>query len=110
MQKGDRVNLYIQHLQETRDQLAAMVSTPQPTTMVRIALNGVSKECQVFVQRKLGKEKLPSWEETWTTLQHEELRRELMKVNLSGNSGSGTKMKDEEEKTALASKGQQKLK
>ena len=42
----------------------------------------------------------------WVTLQHEELRRDLVRVNLSGNSGSGTKMKEEEENAALALKGQ----
>ena len=44
MQKGEGVNLYLQRLQDTIDQLPAMGSTPQPTAMVRIALNGVSDE------------------------------------------------------------------
>lgn len=77
--------------------------------MVRIALNGVSDEWQVFVQSILGREKLPSWEEMWAALQ-QELRRDLVKVNLSGSSGSGTNTKEEEENEALALKGQQKPK
>jgi len=54
--------------------------------MVRIALNGVSDEWRVFVQSILGREKLPSCEEMWATLQ-QELRGDLVKVNLSGSSG-----------------------
>jgi len=77
--------------------------------MVRIALNGVSDEWQVFVVSILGKEKLLSWEEMWATLQQEEVRRDLVKVNVNDSSGSATKM-EEEENTVLASKGQQKLK
>ena len=106
MQKGEGVNSYLQRLQDTRYQLAAVGSTPQSTTMVRIDLNGVSNEWQVFIQSILGRERLPSWEEMWAALQQEELRRDLVKVNLNGSSGSGTKTMEEEENVALASKGQ----
>ena len=106
MQKGEGVNSYLQRLQDNRDQLAAVGSTPQSTAMVRTALNVVSDEWQVFVQSILGRERLPSWEEMWASLQHEVLRRDLVKVNLNGNSGSGKKAKEEEENVALASKGQ----
>jgi len=54
----------------------------------------------------LGREKLPSWEEMWAALQQEELRRDLVKVNLNGSNGSGTKTKEEEENATLALKGQ----
>ena len=108
MEKGEQVSSYLQPLQDTRDQLAAVGSTPQSTAMVRTTLIGVSDEWQVFVQSILGRERLPSWEEMWATLQQEELRRDLVKVNLNGNGRSGTKTKEEEENTTLASKGQQK--
>ena len=110
MQKGEGVNSYLQRLQDTRDQLVAVGSTPQSTAMVRTALNGVSDEWQVFVQSILGRERLPSWEEMWVALQLEEFRRDLVKVNLNGNSGSGAKIKEEEENTTLASKGKEKHK
>lgn len=77
----------------------------QSTAMVRTALNGVSDEWQVLVQSILGRERLPSWEEMWAALRKEELRRDLVKVNLNGSSGSGMKTKEEEENAALASKG-----
>ena len=108
MQK-EGVNSYLQRLQGTRDQLATVGSTPQSTAMVRIALNRVWDEWQVFVQSILGRERLPSWEEMCVALQQEELMRDLVKVKLNGNSGSGTKTKEEENAT-LASKGQQKQK
>ena len=73
--------------------------------MVRMTLNGILDEWQVFVQSITGKERLPSWEEMWATLQQEELRRALVKVNFNGSSGSGMKTKEEEENIALASKG-----
>ena len=38
-------------------------------------------------------------------LQQEELRRDLVKCKLDGSSGSGSKVKQEEEDVALASKG-----
>ena len=106
MEKGEGVNSYLQHLQDTRDQLTAVGSTLQFTTMVRIVLNGVSDEWQVFVQSILGRERVPSWEEMWAALQQEELRRDLVKVNLNGSSASGTKTKEDKENAALASKGQ----
>ena len=105
MQKGEGVNSYLQRLQDTKVQLAVVGSTPQSTAIVRTTLNGVSDEWQVFIQSILGRERLPSWEEMWATLQQEELRRDLVKVNLNGSSGSGTKTKEEEENAALASKG-----
>jgi len=73
--------------------------------MVRTTLNGVSNEWKVFVQSILGRERLPSWEEAWETLQQEELRRDLVKVNLNGSSGSGMNTKKEEENVGLTSKG-----
>lgn len=106
MQKGEGPNSYLQNLQDTRYQLAAMGSSPQFTMIVRMALNGVSDEWQVFVKIILGRERLPSWEEMWKTLQQEELRMDLVKVKLNGSNGSGTIIEEDEENTTLASKGQ----
>ena len=44
----------------------------------------------------------------WATLQQEEMRRDLLKCQLEGTNNSGSKIKkEEEENTALASKGEQ---
>ena len=55
----------------------------------------------------MGRAVLPNWHEMWATLKQEELRRDLVKVKLDeSNSNSGSKPKvEEEDSTALASKG-----
>ena len=61
MQKGECIDPFLAKLQETQDKLAAVGSTPQPTEMMRLVLNSVSDEWQVFVQSTLGREKLLNW-------------------------------------------------
>lgn len=68
MQKGERIDLFFTKLQETQDEFAAMGSTPQGSEMVRLALNSVSEEWQVFVQSILGRATLPNWDEMWAAL------------------------------------------
>jgi len=75
--------------------------------MVRLALNSLSEEWQVFVQSILGKATLPDWDGMWATLKQEELRRDLVKCKLDGSNSNGSKPKEEEENASLASKGQQ---
>ena len=62
MQKGERIDPFLKKLQEIRDSLAVVGSTPQPTEMVKLALNSVLEEWQVFVQSILGRARLPKWE------------------------------------------------
>ena len=73
-----------------------------------LALNSVSNEWKIFVQSILGKVVLPNWDKMWAALKQEEMRRDLLKVKLDGNSSiSGSKPKvEEEDNSALASKGQ----
>lgn len=73
MQKGEHINSFLNKLQETRDELAVVGSTPQGSEMVRLALNSVSEEWQVFVQSILGRATLPNWDEMWAALKQEEL-------------------------------------
>lgn len=49
MQKGECIDPFLTKLQEIRNSLVVVGSTPQPTKMVRLALNSVSEEWQVFV-------------------------------------------------------------
>ena len=87
-----------------------MGATPRESELVRLTLNSVSEDYQVFVQSILGRERLPRWEAMWATLQLEELRRDLLKIQLEdGSSGSKVK-KEEEDKKTLSSKGQQRQK
>ena len=74
--------------------------------MVRLALNSISEEWQVFVQSILGRAILPYWDGMWVDLKQEELRRDLVKFKLDGSSSSsGSEPKEEEDNAALASKG-----
>jgi len=109
MQKGERVDPFLTKLKETRDVLPVVRYTPQDSKLVRLALNSVSDEWQIFVKSILGRAALPNWDEMWAALKQEELRRDLVKVKLGGSSNSsGSKAKvEEEDKTTLASKGQQ---
>jgi len=74
--------------------------------MVRLALNSISEEWQVFVQSILSRAALPEWEGMWVTLKQEEVRRDLVKCKLDESSNSGSKPKEEEENATFASKGQ----
>lgn len=65
MQKGECVDPFLTKLQETRDELSAVGSTPQDSELVRLALNPISDEWQVFVQSILGRVTLSNWDEMW---------------------------------------------
>lgn len=84
-----------------------MGSTPHDSDLVRLTLNFVLDEWQVFVQSILGKATLLNWDEMWATLKQEELRRDLVKCKLDGSNNSGSKPKEEDENASLTSKGQQ---
>jgi len=55
-------------LKETHDELSVVGHTPQGLELVRLALNSISDEWQVFVQIILGRGALPNWDEMWATL------------------------------------------
>ena len=82
MQKGELVDPFLTKLKETRDEFSVAGHTPQDLELVRLALNSVSGEWQVFVQSILGRATLPNWDEMWVALKQEELRRDLVKVKL----------------------------
>jgi len=75
-------------VQDVRDHLSEVGSAPEPTKFIRLDLNNVFEECQVSVQRILGREKLPDWDRMWADLQQEEMRRDLVKSTISGRSSS----------------------
>ena len=108
MQKGERVDLFLSKLKETHDELSAAGHTPQDSELVRLALNSILVDWKIFVQSILGRATLPNWDEMWAGLKQEELRRDLLKVKLNrSSSSSGSKPKvEEEDNSALASKGQ----
>jgi len=103
MQKGEQIDPFLLRLQEIRNQVTFVGSTPDPEFMDRIALNTVSEEWETFVQSIFGRATLPGWEEMWVALHQEELRR----MTKAGSSGMGGRIKKEEEDATLASARQQ---
>jgi len=99
MKKGQMIDSFLGGLNEIRDQLTAIGATPDQELMVRTALNAVSKEREVFVQRILGRGTLLPWDKMWA-----EIRRQ----SKTGSSSKGIKVKQEEEDVALGYEGKQK--
>lgn len=69
-----------------------------------MALNSVFEARHVFVQSILGKATLPMWDKMLVDLQHEELRRDLVKSSFSSSNNISKQVK-EEENVALTAKG-----
>ena len=66
---------FLFRLQSIRDQLTATGAKEEDDVMVRISLNAVTDEWETFVQSILGRAYLPDWENLWSILRQEELRR-----------------------------------
>jgi len=92
MHQGEQIDPFLLRLQDIRDQLTTIGSTPDPEFMVRTTQNAVSEEWETFDQSILGRATLPGWEEMW----------QMTKV---GSSGKGGQIKKEEEYTSLAFAG-----
>jgi len=71
--------------------------------MVRVDLNAVSEDWEVFFQSILGWATLPDWEEMCAALRQEEIKR----LSKAGSSSKGIRIKEEEVDAALASEGKQ---
>jgi hypothetical protein len=74
MAKGESVVSYLTKFTQIRDELAAVGETVDETELVRIALNGFTKQWDVFVRGVVAREKLPDWERLWDDFTQEELR------------------------------------
>ena len=55
-------------MKKIQDQMTSIGATPDQELMVRIALNTVSEDWEVFVESILDKSTLPDWEELWAAL------------------------------------------
>jgi len=104
MQKGEEIDLFLLRLQGIHNQLTSVGSTLDPKFMVSTALNVATKDWETFVQSILDRATLPNWEEMWTALRQEEIKR----LTKAGSSTRGAQVKkEEEEDAALTSSGQQ---
>lgn len=59
MQKGEQIDVFLGRLKEICNQLTSIGAMPDEELMVRIALNIVFEDREVFVQSILGRMKLP---------------------------------------------------
>lgn len=102
MNKGEDVTSYLTILRLVKDELVAIGDKPSDDELVRIALNGFSKQWDVFVQVVNGRYTLPSWDQLWSNFTQEELRLSLV------NGANNKSQKSEAEHENLVGKGKAK--
>ena len=74
MAKREGVVPYIMRLTQIRDELGVVGSKTVDEELVRIALNGLSKPWDTFVNGVVAREKLPDWQRLWDDFVQEETR------------------------------------
>ena len=107
MTKGEDIEHFLFRLQSIRDQLTAIGATIDDAVTVWTALNAVTNEWETFVQSILGRADLPNWDNLWSILRQEELRRFTKRQH---NPALRKVKKEDEEDATLASKKQPKEK
>ena len=65
MAKTDNTTTYLTKITSVRDELAAVGEIIAPTELVRIALDGLPKTWENFVDGIVAWENLPDWERLW---------------------------------------------
>ena len=78
-----------------RDELGSVGITIADVDMVSLSLLGLPKSCHSYQDSVNGREKLPDWEQLWSDLMQEEIRR---------STRDGSSSMEDEENCALASK------
>jgi hypothetical protein len=96
MARGESVVTYLTKFTHIIDELAVVGEIVDETELVRTALNGFTKQWDVFVKGVVAQEKLPNWERLWDDFTREELR--------VGTSQASQPKSEDEENLALAGK------
>jgi hypothetical protein len=65
MGKEERVSSYLTRVSQVKDELAAVGEVITNSGLVRIVLNGFTKEWEVFMKCLVGREHLPDWSRLW---------------------------------------------
>lgn len=78
MNKGEDVTSYLTRPRLVKDKLASIGDSPSDDELVRIVLNGFTKQWDVFVQVISGWDTLPSWDQLWSDFTQEEFRLSLL--------------------------------
>ena len=74
MGKEESVSSYLTWVVQVKDELAAVGEVTSDSELVRIALNGFTKDWEVFVMCVVGHEHLPDWSKPWNDFIQEEIR------------------------------------
>jgi hypothetical protein len=102
MTKAENVVTYLTILTQVRDDLGSAGEAIVDSELVRTKLNGVSKQCTVFVEGIVAGENLPNWEHLWDEFVKEETQRGYV----HGSSSTG----HDEENVALVADNKTKFK
>jgi hypothetical protein len=73
MCKEESVSSYLTRVAQVKDELAAIGEVISDSELVRIALNGFTKDWEVFVKCVVGREHLPDWSRLWDDFTQEEI-------------------------------------
>jgi hypothetical protein len=73
MIKTEGVATYLTKLTRMRDELGAVGEVVADSELVRTALNGVTKQWDVFVEGIEVRENLPKWDHLWDDFIQEEI-------------------------------------
>jgi hypothetical protein len=74
MGKEESVSSYLTRVAQVKDELAVVGEVISDSELVRIALNGFTKDWEVFVKCVVGREHLPDWSRLWDDFTQEEIR------------------------------------
>jgi hypothetical protein len=74
MGKKKSVSSYLTRVAQVKDELAAIGEVTSDSALVRIALNGFTKDWEVFVKCMVGREHLPDWSKLSNDFTQEEIR------------------------------------
>jgi hypothetical protein len=74
MSSSDTVASYLMRITQIRDQLAAIGEAVDDTELVNVALNGLPRSWEPFVQGICAREKLPDFDRLWTIASRRRLR------------------------------------
>jgi hypothetical protein len=97
MVRGESVVTYLTMFTQIRDELAVVGEIVDERELVRTALNGFTKQRDVFVRGIVAREKLPDSERLWDDFTQEELR--------VGTSQASQPKSEDEENLSLVGKG-----
>ena len=103
MNEGEDVTSYLTKLRLVKDELAVVGDSPSDDKLVRIALNGFTKQWSVFVQVFSGWDTLPSWDQLWTDFTQDDFR-----LSLINGANKSQKNEVEQENVPLVGNGKAK--